>query len=286
VTPAEAFLARLSGPEPLMAVELRPPRADLDAGQSMDSWLGMHWTATQILQQDTVLLVTDGAIGAREEENLHHLVANLEEDVSRARLCPFLTTKHSLEYCLWFAARAVEAGCPAVTVLGGDRTGDTPRCVPHGYLLRQEIRRRFQGLALGGWANPHQSATAQVGHLAEPGATLDFYLTQLVSHHDLGAVEAFLAEASRRGLRVPGVFGVFFYRSANPKTLERLLPFFPVPVEGIARDFASGLGPEEVCARTIRALRRLGVTRVYISNLHPDQATEQLVRIRALVEAG
>ena len=37
-------------------------------------------------------------------------MTNLEDDISRDLICPFLTTKHTLEYCLWYAARAVESG--------------------------------------------------------------------------------------------------------------------------------------------------------------------------------
>ncbi len=74
-------------------------------------------------------------------------------------------------------------------------------------------------------------------------------------------------EAARQNVPYPGVFGVFLYRSANPRTFEKLQRFFPVPAEGIAADFAEGHSAEEVCARTIRALRDVGATKVYVSNL-------------------
>ncbi len=77
----------------------------------------------------------------------------------------------------------------------------------------------------------------------------------------------------------PGVFGVFFYRSANPTTLRKLGQFFPVPVDGISRDFASGMTAEEVCARSVLALREVGVDKVYVSNLgfrRPDQRYRRL----------
>ena len=54
---------------------------------------------------------------------------------------------------------------------------------------------------------------------------------------------------------MPGIFGVFYYRSANPKTLETLKQFLPVPAEGLTAEFAEGATPETICARTIRALR-------------------------------
>jgi hypothetical protein len=66
---------------------------------------------------------------------------------------------------------------------------------------------------------------------------------------------------------VPGAFGVFFYRSANPTTLQRLGEFFPVPADELRKEFAAGATPIEICARTIRELRSLGADKVYVSNL-------------------
>ena len=176
----------------------------------------------------------------------------------------------------------MEAGCPALTVLGGDKTVGAPRCVPHGYMLRQRLRERFPDLLLGGWANPHRDGAEQAAFLEDPDLTADFYLTQVVSHHDLPAVEAFLDQTRRRGIELPGIFGVFFYRSANAATLARLSDFIPVPTEGITRDFQSGQSAIEICAKTVRALRDLGANKVYISNLHPDLAGHQLAAIDAL----
>jgi len=276
------LLSRLAAPAPLLAVELRPPRAALAQGLTMDAWMAMHRAVRRLVAGDTVLFLTDNAVGAREEENLHHLASNLEQDVPFDRICPFLTTKHSLEYCLWFAARAEARGHSAITVLGGDTSVGPPRCLPHAYLLRQRIKERHPSLALGGWANPRRDAAAQVGYLLDEGAAADFYLTQIVSHHDLGPITRFVREAEAKGLALPGIFGVFYYRSANPATLARLAQFLPVPAEGVARDFAGGLSADEVCARTVRALHELGVTRFYVSNLKPDDAPERLAAIRAL----
>lgn len=277
------LLERLRSPEPLLAVELRPPRAALAHGLTVDAWMGMHRAVRRLVAGDMALFLTDNAVGAREEENLHHLASNLEEDVSFGRICPFLTTKHTLEYCLWFADRAAARGHEAITVVGGDRSAGPERCVPHGHLLRQRIKERHPGVALGGWANPNRDAASQVGYLLDKGAAADFYLTQIVSHHDLRPVEAFVREALRRGLALPGVFGVFYYRSANTKTLANLARFLPVPTEAVGRDFAQGLSADEICARTIRALQGLGVTRVYVSNLRPDEAPQRLAAIRSLV---
>jgi hypothetical protein len=76
--------------------------------------------------------------------------------------------------------------------------------------LRQRIRERHPSLALGGWANPHHGATEQTGYLMSPDATVDFYLTQIVSHHQLQSVERFVEATRHHGLEAPGVFGVFY----------------------------------------------------------------------------
>jgi len=59
---------------------------------------------------------------------------------------------------------------------------------------------------------------------------------------------------------------VFYYRSPNPRTLEALNDFFPVPQTELAEEFARGASPAEVCARTVRGLRDLGVRNIYLSN--------------------
>jgi 5,10-methylenetetrahydrofolate reductase len=219
------------------------------------------------------VFLTDSAVGLREEDNLRHLIINLGTDVPRDRIVPFLTCKHDFEYCLTYADRAWQHGFPALVVLGGDTSVGAPRCVPHAWELRKAIRERRPELLLAGWANPHAEAARQVQFLLEEHANAEFFLTQIVSHHDVQKVEAFLQEAGRRGLRIPGVFGVFYYRSANPRTLERLREFLPVPAAALAKEFAQGATPEEVCARTISTLINAGARHFYISNL-PTTATD------------
>jgi hypothetical protein len=248
----------------------------------MDSWIDMYHSIRQLTIQDTVIFLTDNAVGESDEENLHHLTTNLADDVDPSRLVPILTCKHSLDYCLMYAARAASHGFTALTVLGGDRSVGPARCVPYAYDLRRLIRRRVPSLGLGGWANPHRDPEEQVGHLLKEGYEADFYMTQVVSHHDIGSVERFLTEARKRNVPHPSIFGVFLYRSGNPRTLAKLSRFFPVPVEGITRDFASGLSAEEICARTIRELRRMGVQQNYVSNLGFRRAPQ---RYRRIIEA-
>ena len=281
---SSSLLDRLHARAPLLAVELRPPRSGLSVGESMDSWIDMQVEVRRLAGQDTVLFLTDNAVGQSEEENLRHLTTNLAQEIAPARVVPFLTSKHSLDYCLMYARRAASFGYEALTVLGGDRTVGPPRCVAHAYELRAMIRERAPELRLGGWANPHRDPVQQVEFLMRDDVAADFYMTQVVSHHQLPAVEAFVNEAARRGLSLPGLFGVFYYRSANPRTLATLSEFLPVPVEGITADFDAGLTAQEICALTINALRSLDVRHVFLSNLGVRGVARRYRNIRAVVD--
>ena len=263
----------------MFAAELRPPRAELASGEGMNAWIDTYHAVKRLTLAGTYVFLTDSAVGAHEEDNLRHLVTNLGTDVPRDRIVPFLTSKHSLEYCYSYAERARQHGFSSLVVLGGDKSVGTPRSVEHAWQLRQHLRWRDPALTLGGWANPHGDAEQQVDYLAADTFHAEFYLTQVVSHYDVTAVERFIQASARRGLTLPGVFGVFYYRSANPKTLNALRGFLPVPVEGLTRDFDSGATPQDICARTIRVLRDAGAKHFYISNLPLDRAPAVLASI-------
>ena len=171
------------------------------------------------------------------------------------------------------------SGFPALVVLGGDTSVGAPRSVKHGWQLRQMLRAGNNALALGGWANPNADADRQVGFLSAPDFGAQFYLTQIVSHHTFEPVRRFIEMARARGLTLPGIFGVFFYRSANPRTLATLGALLPVPSEALTREFAAGASAEEVCARTVRALADAGVRHFYVSNLPIARAKTTLAAI-------
>jgi hypothetical protein len=261
------ILDALTSGGPVIAAELRPPRARLEAAAGIDAWIDTYHAVRRLTRAGRFVFLTDSAVGTPEEDNLRHLVINLGDDAPRSRVVPFLTSKHSLDYCLAYADRARQHGFPALVVLGGDRTLGPPRCLEHAWQLRERIRAHEPDLLLGGWANPHADAARQVDYLLDPRNSAEFFLTQIVSHHHLRAVERFLGEAARRGLRLPGLFGVFYYRSANPRTLAALSAFLPAPVEGLTAEFAAGDSADVICARSVRALLDAGARHVYISNL-------------------
>jgi hypothetical protein len=267
-------------------VELRPPPAVAAGDGSVDAWIDLGRSVRSLLADGRFVLFTDDAVGSREEESLQHLTANLGANADLSGVVPFLTLKHTLEYCLLFARRVASHGLGGLTITGGDQETGHPRCLPRSRDLRRLVREQVPGLPLGAWVNPHREPERQVDLLLEPGHAADYYLTQVVSHYDMAALERFLKEAGRRGLALPGLVGVFYYRSGNVETLRRLEEFIPVPTVPLVADLRAGVTPESVCARTLRALESRGVEHVYLSNLNVRGAFERLKGIEALVEPG
>jgi 5,10-methylenetetrahydrofolate reductase len=272
-----SFLQDLRSQDSVISVELRPPRAELEAIAGIDAWIDLYHSIRTLTRQNVRVMLTDSAVGAQEENNLRHLVANLGEAVPREWIVPFLTSKHSMEFCLAYADQTVQYGFPSLVVLGGDKHVGRPRIVEHAWQLRKAIRGRHPGLELGGWANPAAGPESQMRFLLDSEVSADFYLTQIVSHHQAETVASFLAEGRRLGVRMPGVFGVFYYRSANEKTLRTLSQFLPVPVDGLLAEFAAGDSPVEICARTLRVLHGLGARHFYLSNL-PHKNTANVLK--------
>jgi hypothetical protein len=285
VTPRSALVRALEGPDPVVAVELRPPRAGLAGAEGMDAWIDLGHALRQLTRAGRFVFLTDDALGQAEEENLAHLDANLGPGVDREQLVPFLTCKHSLPYCLLFADRAASMGFRSLTVVGGDRQDGVPRCVGHSYELRALLRKRAPELTLGGWANPHRDPHEQASYVGDPSFGAEFFLTQIVSHHTIQALETLLRAIGARapGTPPPAVAGIFHYRSARPETLERLDRFFPVPAREITLEVEAGVTPEELTARSVRAALDAGARAVYLSNLGLRGAGRTLDRILALL---
>ncbi len=268
----------------LLNVEMCPPRMDLPLEQSIEAWIDSNYLMRKVTSLGRFVFMTDGAIGRREEPNLRHVTINLGSEAERARIIPILTTKHSLEYCLEFAKRSYLLGFTSLVVLGGDKSDDTPRCVEHAYELRRLIRQAVPGMTLGGWASPH-GGRRQVEFLLYPEYSADFYMAQIVSHYQSQSIDEFLNETVRLGVKmIPGIFGVFYYRSPNSNTLALLSKFFPVPIEELKKDFEANQSPDEICALSVHALFRRGLKNVYISNLPTATGAERLSRMEARVQ--
>ena len=283
-----SLAAALNSGGTVIAAELRPPRAELGSREGMDAWIDMYHSVRSLARRDVRVFLTDSAVGTQEENNLRHLVTNLGRDVARDHVIPFLTSKHSIEFCLSYAEQAWQHGFPSLVVLGGDRNVGRPRCVEHAWQLRERIRAREPRLTLGGWANPYGDAAEQVSFIRDGHFNAEFYLTQIVSHLNIEPVERFIREAQQGAVEKPGIFGIFFYRSANPRTLAALRHFLPVPVEGLTREFDAGATPVDICARTLRAAIDGGARHFYISNLplHGAAATLSEILDRVGVSAS
>ena len=273
--------AALAGEAPVRAIEFRPPLRELPEDDSLDAWIDLSQAARALLAEGRFVLLTDDAVGSREEESLQHLTSSLGEHADLSGVVPFLTCKHTLDYCLLFAKRAASLGVPAITVTGGDRDVGPPRCVERSRDLRRIIRKTVPDLRLGAWVNPFADPAMQVGLLLDPRHVADYYITQVVSHHRMEPLDRFLEESERRSLGMPGLVGVFHYRSGSRRTLARLSRFLPVPVDGLLGELDAGASPEEITARTLAALAERGVMHTYLSNLDPRSALERLARIEA-----
>ena len=137
------LMQKLSESGPMVAVELRPPRAKLEGEDGMEAWIDLHHSLNRLTSEELFVFLTDNAVGEAEEENLAHVAANLGDEADLRRIVPILTAKHSLEYCRMFASRAVAGGFDALTVLGGDRGTRAVRAT------RARLARAYKGGSAG-----------------------------------------------------------------------------------------------------------------------------------------
>ena len=70
------LVERLTSGTPVIAAELRPPRAELETAASMDAWIDTYHAVRGLTRAGTFVFLTDSAVGLKEEDNLRHLVIN------------------------------------------------------------------------------------------------------------------------------------------------------------------------------------------------------------------
>src|SRR5262245_18849856 len=100
------LLDELRGTGNVIAVELRAPRAELAAAEGMDAWIDMYHAIRSLTRQNITVFAADSAVGTQEENKLMQLVSNVGRDGARERVVPFLTSEHSIGYCLAYAEQA------------------------------------------------------------------------------------------------------------------------------------------------------------------------------------
>jgi len=71
------LLTALRSGQPVIAAELRPPRAELAAAEGMNAWIDTYHAVRRLTRAGTFVFLTDSAVGEPEEDNLRHLVTNL-----------------------------------------------------------------------------------------------------------------------------------------------------------------------------------------------------------------
>ncbi len=198
------LLDAMRGDTPVIAAELRPPRAELDAAEGMDAWIDTYHAVRSLTRQGIRVFLTDSAVGTQEENNLRHLVTNLGNDVARSHVVPFLTSKHSLEFC------AVVRGAGSAARLrfaGGARRRQDRRPAALRRTRLGTARRNPSSAsrACRSAAGPTRRRTRsrQVDFLVDPNFTGEYYLTQIVSHLESRAGAAFLDESRRREVDHP-----------------------------------------------------------------------------------
>ena len=190
----------------------------------------------------------------------------------RVTIVPFLTSKHSIEYCLMHASRAASHGFEALTVLGGDHTAGPPRCVPHARELRALIRQRVPRPRPRRLGQPSSAGNEQVDYLLDD----DSKPSSISPRSCLTTASVRWSGFSRRPAggvcRIQGSSGCFFTGAPLPATLAqagRLLPGAGrrtdprIRSRHDARGDLRQLGP--------RCLSEVGADKVYLSNLGVHQ---------------
>ena len=125
-------------------------------------------------------------------------------------------------------------------------------------------------LALGGWANPHADAGAQVGHLLDDRVTCGVLPdADRVASQPRRRSERFLGEADAPGPVAAGnVRRLLLPVGESEERWRRSSEFLPVPVEELTREFADRRDRRgDLRAIDPRAHRAAGVRHFYISNL-------------------
>ena len=215
------FLTALRNGSSVFAAELRPPRAELESAEGMDAWIDTYHAVKRLTREGTYVFLTDSAVGAAEEDNLRHLVTNLGSDVPAHAHRPVHDDEaHTRVLPVVRRARASER-------ISGARRARRRQVGRHTPLRRARVAAAPDASRAGTHPWPLAGGPTRMPRRRDrsiscstPNFTAEFFLTQVVSHHDAAAVSALLETAPRaRGLELPGVFGVFYYRSANPKTL-------------------------------------------------------------------
>ena len=209
--------------------------------ESVDAWIDMYHSIRRLARQDTLIFLTDNAVGQAEEENLAHLTANLAGELEPARIVPFLTAKHShrVHPALRRAGRVARLrgahrrrrrSCPPAR----------PAAFPHAYQLRQWIRRRVPSLDLGGWVNPLRIRSSRWTSCSTPSSRRSSISPRSSPTIPSAQSSAFWRRLGAAEYPIRACSASSSIGAPTRARCEQLGDFLPVPAEGITRDFEAG----------------------------------------------
>ena len=241
----------------VLSVELRPPRAELDAAAGMDAWIDTyHAVSGLVARRDVRVPHRQRRRRARRTQPAASRHQPRHGRAARSRRAvPDDEALAASSACRTPSARGRKASgrwsCSAAT-----RSVGPPRCVDARVAAaRGDPRARAGALARRLGESARRSGDA--GGLSRRRALHRRVLPDAgrLASRRRGRSSAFCEELDAAAAStLPGIFGVFYYRSANPKTLETLKQFLPVPVEGLTRGVRGGrdAGRRSARARSAR----------------------------------
>ena len=199
------LVEQLKSGTPVIAAELRPPRAELETAASMDAWIDTYHAVRGLTRGGHVRLPDRQRRrpeGRRQPPPPRHQSRHRRAALAR-RPVPDLQAHVGVLPRLRRSRAA-----PRLRVAGGPRRRQARRAAAlrraRLAAARDDPRARAGAGARADGPIRTANAAAQVQHLLDDRVTAEFYLTQIVSHHSRPAVERFLAEArAPRAWRCP-----------------------------------------------------------------------------------
>ena len=141
---------------PLVAVELRPPRAGLDAAAGIDAWIDLNHALRRLTGEGRFVFLTDDAVGVGEEESLGHLDANLDPERSGYKSAHFLPARNPHELLLKLKVDRAVLGGTHLTDDDRNVTGNMFRYYAFNPAARHSVNPRTPALLveMGYISNP------------------------------------------------------------------------------------------------------------------------------------
>ena len=199
-----------------------------------------HATTRSVVSRGRMpVFLTDSAVGTEEEHNLRHLSPTLAATCRATRRA--VPDDQALARLLPVVRRAGVAARVSVARRARRRQdGRPPRCVEHAWELRRLIREREprSRSADGPTRTPSERAGRFPARLA---LHAEFYLTQIVSHHECraGASASSTRPSGRHGASAGDVWRVLLSQR-EPEDAGDAEPLLPVPIEVWSRNSVPG----------------------------------------------